>query len=92
MAPAPKLHDQVTPVEVPVLVKLTGKLLHCGAVEVKLATGVLLMFIVSITVAEQLAFEIVNVTVLAPDESYSTPPGFWDEEVPGVAFGPKSQV
>jgi hypothetical protein len=50
VALVPKSHAQVTPVAVPVLVKLTGKPVHWGAVEVKLAVGVLSITMVSITV------------------------------------------
>ena len=73
-------------------VKLTGKPEHSGAVEVKLATGVLLIVIVSMIVLEQLASEIVNVMVLAPDESYNTPFVFSDDETAGMAFCPKSHA
>ena len=52
-APLPKFHAQLTPPVVPVLVKLTGKPVHCGAVEVKLATGVSLMSIVCVDVCVQ---------------------------------------
>ena len=76
VAPLPRFHAHVTPVEVPVLVKLTGKPEHSGAVDVKLATGVLDILIVSIVVCEQLASEIVKVTILVPDESYKTPVAF----------------
>ena len=48
--------------------------------------------IVCVEVCVQLASEMVNVTVLVPDVLYNTPPGFSDEEVPGVAPLPKSQL
>ena len=90
VALVPKFQAQVTPVAVPVLVKLTGKPVHCGAVEVKLAVGVLSITIVSITVCAQLASLMVKVTSFIPDESYNTPVVFCDEETAGVAFWPKS--
>ena len=91
-APLPRFHDQVTPVDVPVLVKLTGKPEHSGAVDVKLATGVLDILIVSTAVCEHLASEIVKVTILVPDESYNTPVVFCEDETAGVAFCPKSHA
>ena len=45
VAPEPKSHVKLTPVVVPVLVKSTARPVHCGAVEVKLASGVALMVI-----------------------------------------------
>ena len=87
----PRFQAQFTPVVLPVLVKLTGSPEHCGAVEVKLAIGVLLMEIVSVVVAAQLASATVNVTILNPDESYNTPAGFADDETAGTAPCPKSQ-
>ena len=65
----PKFQAHDTPDGVPVLVKSTGKPEHCGAVDVKLATGELPIVIVSVTDWAQLAFDIVNVTTLVPDES-----------------------
>lgn len=52
-APAPKIHDQVTPVDVPVLVKLTPVPTHLGAVEVKADTGVWLMTMVWVAAVTQ---------------------------------------
>src|SRR5581483_2757899 len=40
VAPAPKLHEYVTPTAVPVLVKFTELPVHCGALDVNVATGV----------------------------------------------------
>ena len=74
------------------MAKLTGKPEQTGAVDVNPATGVLLITIVSTTVWEQLASEMVNVTSLVPDESYNTPFVFSDEETAGVAFCPKSHA
>ena len=47
---------------------------------------------VSITVCEQLASEMVKVTATLPDESYNTPFVFSDDDIAGVAFCPKSQL
>ena len=86
----PKFQFQVTPVVVPVLVKFTGKPEHCGAVEVKLATGVESITKVSVMVAAHWASAIVKVTLFAPAESYTIPPGFCADETDGVEFWPKS--
>jgi len=68
VAPAPKFQLQFMPPVLPVLVKSTGKPVHCGAVETKLTTGVELMVILCVVVFVQFWSEMVNVTVLVPDE------------------------
>lgn len=53
LAPVPKSHNQLTPVVVPMLLKLTGKPVHCGAVDVKSARGVSLITMVCTEVCVQ---------------------------------------
>ena len=50
VAPAPKFHNQVTPFEVPVFTKSTGKPVHLGALDVNEATGVVKILMVSVDV------------------------------------------
>src|ERR1043165_4090111 len=88
-APLPKVQPQLTFALLPVLVKLTGKPVHCGAVEVKLATGVSLIVIDCVEVWVQFWSLIVKVTVLLPPEVYNTPVGFCAVEVAGDEPGPK---
>ena len=68
VAPAPKFHNQFTPIIVPVLLKLTGRPVHCGAVELNELEGVELMTMVSVIVCVQFWSEIVKVTNLIPEE------------------------
>ena len=74
----------------PVFVKLTPWPVHCGAVDVKDATGVELITIVCVLVCVQYWLEIVKVIVLLPDEVYITPEGFAEEEKAGIAPWPRS--
>ena len=81
VAPEPKFHNHVTPVMVPVLVKLTGKPVHCGAVEENVDNGVELIVMVCIEVWVQNPSLIVKVIVFVPPEEYKTPTGFSEVEV-----------
>ena len=88
----PKFHAHVTPTTVPVFVKSTAAPVHCGAVEVKLATGVALMVIVCVEVeTHPKLFVVDNVTTLFPDVLYIIPVGFCDVEVAGDAPEPNDQ-
>lgn len=90
-APEPKFQDHITPTTVPVFVKSTGDPVHCGAVEVKFATGVALIVIVCVeVVTHPKLFVVINVTTICPDELYITPVGFSEVEVAGEAPEPKS--
>ena len=73
----------------PVLLKLTGRPVHCGALLTKLATGVELIAMVCVLVCVQPPPETVKLTVLVPDEAYTMPPGFSADEPAGLAPNPK---
>jgi hypothetical protein len=67
--PDPKLHDQLTPATVPVLVKFTLAPVHWGELEVKLAVGGALTVMVCVEVTVQPPPPVplyVRVTVLTP--------------------------
>jgi len=64
---------------------------HLGAFDVKLAFGVSLIVIVCVEVCVQFPSYTVSVTVFVPEVEYTTPAGFSEVEVAGVASCPKLQ-